>query len=224
LYRDEGFTVTALEPGGTGFEDHAGIPSTFAQMCNVQINHLDTGAEATKFSVISKFDLIISNNVLEHIEGALLNRNSALKRDGIMVHSCPNYTFPYEPHFGIPLVPIFPKFTRHLLPKGISKSALWASLNFVSARQLKNFYKNQGLCLAFRKGTMMSTISRFRDEEIFAVRHPILEKVFSNNLVFQTARKLFNVPILMATPMDFIVCFPERKEDKEVVNWLNKQN
>ena len=34
------FSVTALEPGGTGFEDYVGTSSLFAQMCKVQINHL----------------------------------------------------------------------------------------------------------------------------------------------------------------------------------------
>lgn len=221
-----GFSVTALEPGGTGFEDYIGTSSSFAQMCNVQLSHLDTGAETAAFSEIPLFDLIISNNVLEHIDQidkALINLKSALKKDGIMIHSCPNYAFPYEPHFGIPLVPIFPKVTKYLLPKRMTASGLWKSLNFITAHHIKSFCKEQGLNVAFRKGTMFSSISRFRNDELFAARHPLLQKVFSNNLVFKSSRRLFSIPVQLATPMDFLVCFPEQKTDKRVLNWLNKQ-
>jgi 2-polyprenyl-3-methyl-5-hydroxy-6-metoxy-1,4-benzoquinol methylase len=220
-----GFSVTALEPGGTGFEDYVGTSSTFAQMCNVRVTHLETGAEEAAFSEIPQFDLIISNNVLEHIrhiDDALVNLKSALKNDGIMVHSCPNYAFPYEPHFGIPLVPIFPKLTKYLLPKSIAASGLWASLNFITAHHIKSFYKKQGLYVVFRQGTMFSSISRFRNDELFAARHPFLQKVFSNNLVFQTSRRLLNIPVQLATPMDFLVCFPGHKDDQRVLDWLNK--
>jgi 2-polyprenyl-3-methyl-5-hydroxy-6-metoxy-1,4-benzoquinol methylase len=218
-----GFSVTALEPGDTGFEDYIGTSSAFAQVCEVKIDHIESGAEIANFIDKPKYDLIISNNVLEHIhelDKAINNLSFALKSDGLMVHSCPNYVFPYEPHFGIPLLPFFPSLTRYLLPKKISTSDVWASLNFITSFKIKNTFRKEGLYVAFRRGTMCAGISRLRDEEIFAARHRLLQRFFSVNLIFWIARKILNIPTSLATPMDFIVCFPENKDDNVVARWL----
>ena len=219
-----GFSVTALEPGDTGFEDYIGTSSAFAHVCEVDIDHIESGAEKANFIDKPKFDLIISNNVLEHIheiDRATKNLSLALKSDGIMVHSCPNYVFPYEPHFGIPLLPFFPSLTRVLLPKKISTSDVWASLNFITSFKIKNIYRKEGLNVEFKRGTMCAGIARLRNEEIFAARHRLLQKFFSVDSIFWIARKILNIPTSLATPMDFIVCFPEHKDDEVVARWLD---
>lgn len=222
-----GFSVTALEPGGTGFEDYVGTSSAFAVVCNVNLEHIESGAETANFDGIPQFDLIISNNVIEHVrevEKAFENLSLALKNDGLMIHSCPNYAFPYEPHFGIPLLPFHPALTRYFLPKRISGSDLWASLNFITSFRLKNMYRREGMHVAFRRGTMCAGILRLRNEEIFAARHPLLQKVFSVDVIFGLARKVLNIPSSLATPMDFLVCYPERKDDAMVQQWLLASN
>ena len=221
-----GFSVTALEPGGTGFEDYVGTSYAFAQTCGVEIEHLESGAETACFADKPLFDLIISNNVLEHvheIDRAISNLATALKRDGIMVHGCPNYSFPYEPHFGLPLVPFFPAVTRYFLPKRIRKSSLWNSLNFITARQVKKIFQSHGFCVRFRKGTMTAGISRVRNEEVFAARHQKLHMLFSNDFVYGITRQIVRVPALAATPMEFIICYRERQNDPSIRQWLLPQ-
>lgn len=219
-----GFSVTALEPGGIGFGDYVGTSSAFAHMCEVEIEHVESGAESADFAGGPLFDLIISNNVLEHvqeIEQAITNLTTALKRDGIMVHSCPNYSFPYEPHFGLPLVPILPKITRYLLPSRIAKSSLWNSLNFITARRIKRIFLSNGLKVCFRKGTMVAGISRVRNEEIFAARHKKLHWLFSNDLIYEITHRILRVPVLIASPMDFIVFYPLNQNDVNIRRWLS---
>jgi len=222
-----GFSVTALEPGGIAFEDYVGTSAAFAQMCEVEIEHLESGAETACFIDKPLFDIIISNNVLEHvheIERAISNLTTALKRSGIMVHSCPNYSFPYDPHFGLPLVPFFPAATKYFLPKRISKSSLWNSLNFITARRVKKMFRNHGLYVYFRKGTMTAGISRVRNEQIFAARHQTLHKLFSNDVVFGITRRIMRVPVLAATPMEIIVCYPEQQNNLNIHHWLLAQD
>jgi 2-polyprenyl-3-methyl-5-hydroxy-6-metoxy-1,4-benzoquinol methylase len=217
-----GFSVTALEPGGIGFEDYLSASAGFARMCNVHIEHLDSTAETADFSTFEKFDVIISNNVLEHIEKideALKNLNNALKPDGFMVHSCANYSFPYEPHYGVPLLPFVPSFTRVLLPKRITQDGIWKSLNFITARQVKRNIRENGMSVVFRSGTMAASIVRLRNEEIFAARHKTLGKIFSINAIYLVVRTVLNLPTSLATPMDFYVCFPGRENHINRLIW-----
>jgi 2-polyprenyl-3-methyl-5-hydroxy-6-metoxy-1,4-benzoquinol methylase len=217
-----GFSVTALEPGDTGFKAYIGTSAAFARVCEIKLDHIETGAETANFIDRPKFDLIVSNNVLEHVhvlDQATGNLVLALKDDGIMIHSCPNYAFPYEPHFGIPLIPFFPLLTKYLLPKKISTSDVWASLNFVTSFRIKKIYREKGMFVAFRRGTMCTGISRLRNEELFAARHRLLERFFSFDAIYWIANKILNLPSSIATPMDFIVCFPEHKDCEVVQNW-----
>ena len=39
-------------------------------------------------------------------------KNVTCGEGGAMIHMCPNYFVPYEPHFGIPLIPFAPRATQ----------------------------------------------------------------------------------------------------------------
>ena len=54
---------------------------------------------------------------------ALEALDALLSPGGMMIHHCPNYTVPFEPHFGIPLVPGAPERTAALLPDRIRSTA-----------------------------------------------------------------------------------------------------
>lgn len=206
-----GFSVTALEPGGIGFSDYLSASISFAEMCKIEMTHLDSTAEDADFATIEKFDVIVSNNVLEHInqlDNALSNLNNALAQDGFMIHSCANYSFPYEPHYGVPLLPFIPRLTSFFLPKRIKNDGVWKSLNFITASRVRKNVERNEMYVSFRKGTMLSSIYRLRNEEIFAARHKALSKVFTNNFFFFKVVKVFDLPISLATPMDFFVCHP----------------
>ena len=203
-----GYQVTALEPGGIGFNQNRTIAAHVLSVSGLHVEYLDATVEEVVFSEPQSFDLIFSNNVMEHIDDVeigLQNLTTALGAYGIMVHSCPNYAFPFEPHFAIPLLPIFPKLTRFFLPKKISESGLWKSLNFISYRQVRSFSRKSNLFMAVEKGTMLASLIRLQSDTEFASRQKALKRIVDNPFLFAVLRRSLTLPMSLATPMNFVL-------------------
>jgi 2-polyprenyl-3-methyl-5-hydroxy-6-metoxy-1,4-benzoquinol methylase len=221
-----GYEVTALEPGGIGFEKNQKASQFISSQIGTTFTCRSEAAERIDFPEDVKFELIFSNNVLEHVtdvESALKNLFQHLSKSGVMIHSCPNYSFPFEPHFGIPLVPVFPRITRAFLGKHKRESGLWKSLNFVTARRVRRYAKHHGFSVAFRKGTMLKSFSRLREDSEFLSRHQTLGKLTNNKILYGLLTRVFRLPILIATPMDFIICHDSQKDSDLVLNWLRER-
>ena len=221
-----GFEVVALEPGGLGFEENRQASVAFAKACDVAISNISESAETFDFSKVEKFKLIVSNNVLEHIPDlncALTNLNNALASDGIMVHSCANYAFPFEPHFRIPLLPIVPKFTSKLLSKTIVESGLWQSLNFIKLSQVKRNVRQNQMSCKFRRGTMSKSIRRLRTDQEFSKRHQGLARLVRFGPLFRLLIVGASLPRRIATPMDFVICFPQQRKCRNVQTWISQR-
>lgn len=221
-----GFEVVALEPGGIGFEENRLASIAFAESCGVLLSHISESAETFDFSQTEKFRLIVSNNVLEHIpdvDRALTNLNHALSTDGVMVHSCANYSFPFEPHFGIPLVPMIPRLTSRLLPLSIVSSGLWQSLNFIKYSQVKRNSRRSQMTCRFRKGTMSKSIKRLRLDQEFSERHAAISRLVRWKLLYRLLLLVTSIPRRFATPMDFIICFPGKEESRNVRTWMRSK-
>jgi 2-polyprenyl-3-methyl-5-hydroxy-6-metoxy-1,4-benzoquinol methylase len=222
-----GFDVTALEPGGIGFEENRLASIAFSELCDVKISHIKSSAEDADFRKLQKFDLVISNNVLEHIgdvNAALSNLNHAILPHGIMIHSCANYKFPYEPHFAKPLIPLFPKATGLLLSKRITNHGVWKSLNFITASQVRRNANKNAMSVHFRKGTMTGSIKRLKEDPAFAERHKFPAKVVANQSLFRTLMFLLSLPVWLATPMDFLICAPDHSSSEQVQNWVRRKS
>jgi 2-polyprenyl-3-methyl-5-hydroxy-6-metoxy-1,4-benzoquinol methylase len=221
-----GFEVVALEPGGLGFEENREASVAFADACGVAIGHISESAETFDFLKVEKFKLIVSNNVLEHItdfNSALTNLNNALASDGIMIHSCANYAFPFEPHFHVPLLPIVPQLTSKLLPSTTVESGLWQSLNFIKFSQVKrNVHWNQMSC-KFRRGTMSKSIRRLRLDQEFSKRHRGLARLVRFSPLFYLLMLGASLPRRIATPMDFLICFPQHQKSRNVQTWISQR-
>jgi SAM-dependent methyltransferase len=73
------------------------------------------------FTTDTKFDFIFSMNVLEHtddIKQHITSCMNLLKDDhSLLFIQCPNYTFPFEPHFYKWFIPFFPNLTFATLRK-----------------------------------------------------------------------------------------------------------
>ena len=68
-----------------------------------------------KFSAKENFDLIFSINVLEHVidwKKYIYQTSNLLNDNGLNIIFVPNYDFPYEPHFVIPIVIPFCRLQR----------------------------------------------------------------------------------------------------------------
>jgi 2-polyprenyl-3-methyl-5-hydroxy-6-metoxy-1,4-benzoquinol methylase len=104
-----GYDVVALEPVGRGYGFFHVVREAIARESPWPLPRgLEIGAEQLRASGAGPFDLIFSIHVLEHVQdlpAVVDGMLSVLAVDGRMVHLCPNYTVPYEPHFGFPLLP-----------------------------------------------------------------------------------------------------------------------
>ena len=108
LHQD--YDITSIEPGGfTGFTDELRNKILDQHKLKVRTTTIE------KFSTDAKFDFIFSMNVLEHtddIKQHIISYMNLLKDEySLLFIQCPNYTFPFEPHFYKWFIPFFPNFT-----------------------------------------------------------------------------------------------------------------
>ena len=104
-----------------------------------------------------------------------------LKPNGLFVVLCPNYSFPYESHYGLPIF-LNKETTLRLFKKQIEKfdaenntKGLWNTLNFVKKREIMSFVRNHN---SFDYEDMLSIVGtmvdRVNSDDEFRSRHPFL--------------------------------------------------
>jgi 2-polyprenyl-3-methyl-5-hydroxy-6-metoxy-1,4-benzoquinol methylase len=205
----QGFDVVELEPVGAGFEFIGAARAALALALDDGPDHLDVGVEALDAELHGRFDLIYSLNVLEHVPDwqiALDSAGAVLAPGGTMCQSCPNYSFPYEPHFGIPLLPVRPSETARLLPERITDTDLWRSLNWVTLKGVRQWADGHDYSIEFEAGRLADALERLSTDEQFANRHSRLLGVVARTArrlgVFSVLRKM---PPSWTSPMIFTV-------------------
>lgn len=206
-----GFDVAGLEPGGVGFEEHSALARHLAEVAGWTYRLLPIGVEALDPAVHDTYALVYSNNVLEHVPdltAAFRAMAGVLDEDGVMVHSCPNYSIPYEPHLARPLVPFRPRATARLLPASERDAAVWRSLNFVRARDVRAQVRTLGLDVHFRSGALASSLHRLRTDPEFRSRHGALARAGTLAHRLGAGIALRHLPAGWSTPMDFLACRP----------------
>jgi SAM-dependent methyltransferase len=211
LLANEGYGMVAIEPGasssGFGFMPH--IASVVREvgdgdrafLLDMSVVDLDPGRHG-------RFDLVFSINVLEHIpdlEGTFSAMASVLEPRGQMVHLCPNYTVPYEPHFNIPLIPGAPRTTRFLFPSVVRKyPGVWDELNFITARRVRQLAARNGLTATFDKGVMGAFFRRLDTDELYRERQgPVAVAVHRCVSALGLLKFIDRVPASCASPMIF---------------------
>lgn len=219
-----GFDSTALEPGGVGFEENLLVSQEFARLVGSDHNVLSIGVEDLNLDDHGQFALIFSNNVLEHVDepsAAFVALAPAVAPGGIMVHSCPNYSIPFDPHFNIPLIPGRPQWTARILPRSIAESTVWDSLNFITAKRVRVIAEGLGLEVHFRSGSVADSVERIESDEKFAERHPWLANAAKPVRKVGLLSLLRRLPATWSTPMDFMVCSPTTAASR-VDSWLQR--
>lgn len=172
-----GVDIQGVEPQGTGFE----IMGRFYELVRRCVDDpslfkcQDKSCEELTIREDGQFDLIFSAHVLEHLpnlEIGLDAMRKVLKPGGRMVHLCPNYAFPYDPHFGFPVIFWSPHLTRRIYANRIAQAPdLWASLNFVSARCLIKYAQRHKLSHKFKRRVMADFFQRLITDPVFKKRH-----------------------------------------------------
>ena len=134
-----------IEPFGDGFSSLVNLNS-LSRKNGVCIKNI--GYE--ELPINHKYDLIFCVNVFEHLydwRNVLEKITFLLKKNGAIIILCPNYGFPYESHFRIPILInkeityfIFQNYIRSFEKKN-NCHGLWKSLNFVNKREVFNYIK-----------------------------------------------------------------------------------
>ncbi|MEI7612353.1 MAG: methyltransferase domain-containing protein [Betaproteobacteria bacterium] len=177
----EGFFVTALEPIEGGF-------SMFSELQGVVLQYADKNGFAPRLFPIAAeelqtekvFAFAYSVNVMEHVRSvprALERICRSLVVGGEYRFTCPNYYFPYEPHFNIPII-LSKRITKMVFSEAILRSSrvtdpigTWASLNWINVRQIQHIVdKTNGLTLRFDRDLIVHTLERVALDPDFAKR------------------------------------------------------
>lgn len=203
---NQGASVILLESGAGGFEANRRLLDAVLEWFEVQPAVLPMRAEQLDARAHGTFDLIFSVNVLEHIpalEDALAAMAGVLAANGVMRHTCANYTVPYDPHYELPLVPLAPRATAWLVPS-IARQEIWQSLNFITYGRVVRFCRRHGLDYRFDRGQLARALHRMDSDAAFRNRRGRLARSIQT-LVRSTGLTglLSKVPPRWATPMVF---------------------
>lgn len=197
-----GIQTVSLEPGEAG---HIGYHQ-FGQQLLHKLGLGTSGwvdAKIESWTSQQQFGCVFSNNVLEHVENlgaAFASMKLLLRPNGVMIHNCPNYLFPYEPHLGLPVLSIAPGLTALLFPRA-KRDPIWEGLNFVTAPRVKSLSRANGFQVKFQKEVFYQALNRLGSDEGFTARHPVaarLKRILRP--VLGLARWL---PPALASPMIF---------------------
>lgn len=207
--KKQGYDITALEPsaGGFGkFETAKGI--ILEAYAAVGLRVWEFPAQDL-LSCDDRFDLIFSNNVLEHIpdlEVAWSGMCGVLKPEGVMLHNCPNYFFPYEPHLGIPVFKFAPQLSTFFFRGVVERHRdVWESLNFITYFDVKRLTKAAGMKVVFKKGLLFEALSRIEKDPFFRERHSgsLVMAVYTILNKTSLLGLLRHIPPMLSTPMIF---------------------
>jgi SAM-dependent methyltransferase len=204
----EEIDFVGIEPGASGF----GFMPTLAKivtrvsLSNRPFAPLPIGVAELDPEKHGTYDFIYSVNVLEHVlslDEAISALARVLVRGGSMVHLCPNYAVPYEPHLAIPLIPGFPQLTRHLFPSRVKLyPGLWEELSFVTAGRLQRLAGHHGLKVDFDQGVMGAMVRRILEDPILARRQGKVVSTAAKIIRKSGALALIDrIPARFATPM-----------------------
>ncbi len=174
----EGFRITCVEPTGEGFSSINELMRAFLKQSRVEgieLDLIERPIEICDFE--KKFDLIFSINVMEHLNDPyiVLSRLAQnLKPNGTYRFLCPNYDFPYEPHFSKFLIrrksgAFYLQQSRAQSVRFSQKESqeLFNSLNFITTKKVRRAITTQGLNSTLNTGIIHELVERaFHDPEL----------------------------------------------------------
>lgn len=198
----EGFKVTTVEPVGEGFSGISFIMKIFSEIASREdliFKLIEAPIEDCTFD--DKFSFIFSINVMEHLQdpySVLLQMVETLKPGGNYRFFCPNYDFPYEPHFAKWL--FLRKNKAFFLRKNKANSdrisieessRLLSSLNFLTLRQLKNSVRGSEIKLESNSNALYEILIRSSHDPELKKRHrglTVISKIIYSLKLHSTAK------------------------------------
>ncbi|AVL53456.1 methyltransferase [Roseobacter denitrificans] len=170
--------VEGVEPLGDGF---AVLGSINRYIRNQGIEIQKIGYE--QIETQNRYDVIYCINVFEHLNDwrdFLHFVENHLTPTGVCLILCPNYGFPYESHFKIPVIvnkPITASVFRKTIDRHEERKeshGLWRSLNFVKLRQVRQALARTSLRLTVRHRIIEDMIARTGNDAEFRKRQKVI--------------------------------------------------
>lgn len=204
-------TFHGLDPHQRGFYNYEKISKRISNN-----NLLIFNDELETFSSNESYDLIFSFNVFEHLEDQKIyikKIDNLLKKDGKSVILCPNYDFPYEPHFIIPIIynkNITYKFFKKKITdheKITGEKGLWDGLNFCSKKKLKKYLIRNDYQFNFDQGIKDRLLQRIDDDKslYFEKRQGIVAKITKIAKKLKLDKFIFNFLMIPFPYMKIII-------------------
>jgi 2-polyprenyl-3-methyl-5-hydroxy-6-metoxy-1,4-benzoquinol methylase len=181
----EGFAITTVEPVGGGFSEIPFLMDVFSEIARteeLEFSLIADPIEDCRFD--QEFDFIFSINVMEHLENpylALIQLVEMLGEEGKYRFFCPNYDFPYEPHFGKWLWRRRNKsfylqqtvmLNRALLSK--DQHQLYFSINWITLRKILEVSNSKNIKVLTNKLAFFEILTRSLLDPGLKIRHPKL--------------------------------------------------
>ena len=181
-------SITAIEPFSQGFSimrELGNMVSGIAEELGLKYDFIEITGES--FVKPQYFDFAYSINVMEHVDDVNLvleNVIASLRIGGKYHFVCPNYAFPFEPHFNSVTL-LNKKLTdRFIKPRILKHSTnpeaegLWNSLNWVTVTKIKKWSENRDdVDVTFSSRALSMYVSRSISDVTFQNRHPKLSKL-----------------------------------------------
>jgi SAM-dependent methyltransferase len=212
-----GYRIHALEPIAAGFSHFQLLQdavTAYYEKVGLRLSRIELPIE--NYTNNGYFDYVFSINVFEHIqdvERGLSNAYLSLKHQrGLRIY-CPNYNFPYEPHFNIPTL-INKRLTEFFLRSLIMNSSrvpeakeTWNGLNWINVAQVRRLFVNRfGIKPAFNRLATHQIIERMFADAKFSERRSRWMMAFLKVMTKVGATRLFKfTPITLSPVMDLYV-------------------
>jgi len=186
-----GHQVVATEPASTGFEIVAQLQKVISQcFTNSGGSPVFYSAPAEELNHVfiaedRKFDFIFCANVVEHVvdlPNFFASTIPLISENGKFRFICPNYAFPYEPHFGFitlfskRLTLIFQK--RKIIKSNISNPLqFYNDLSFPTHKKIKKILYQNDVETQFQREATKKYITRIKKDIYFASRKKIISVI-----------------------------------------------
>ncbi|MBF0444188.1 MAG: methyltransferase domain-containing protein [Magnetococcales bacterium] len=160
-----GYNIHSIEPIMGGYTLSREIARAVFDILDVSPDHFFNLSTDNLTTIDHKYDIIFSFYTFEHVSNlplAFKNMGAVLNEKGRMVHIVPNYTIPFETHFEIPLVPLFPKLTEFFIPR-LKQDGLWNGLNFITNFKIDKVCQSAGLDVKYDRENLYNALLRLDD-------------------------------------------------------------
>ena len=166
--------ITSIEPESAGFDAMSQLRQRILSEWRGQSTPIFLSCFLQDLPKDKRFDFIYAVNVLEHVaqpEDLLDEVFERLKPGGTAWFVFPNYSFPYEQHFEIPIF-LSKRVTGKIFERKIRSHTvspnplgLWEELSWPTQRSLRKFLLTRGWSHEFRKNVLWGYFERLNEPQ-----------------------------------------------------------